>query len=158
MTEHWNIQVNIQKVVEPEPLLDKGGYPVKAGIGGAVQMTERRVVKVLDLELTEDTRAEAFASTHNMLTAAAPEVFSALALKQDDLSRYPISEQAGIWRALLALLERVTEVGEANHEALGHPPHRAGDECWDRFSPAEIEGMIDDAARRFGLPEGWAAR
>jgi hypothetical protein len=67
--EHWNIQINIQRVTEPEKLLDTGGYPVK--VASREVLTERTVTKVLDLAITAETETEAYVKAHRMLVANA---------------------------------------------------------------------------------------
>lgn len=68
---HWNIQINIQRVTEPEPMTDKNGEPLRRGVSGVVQMTERRAVKVLELAITAETETEAYVKAHRMLVANA---------------------------------------------------------------------------------------
>lgn len=69
MTEHFNIQIGIQRVEEPRPLEATQRTP----LGGAVQMTERRVIKMVDLALTAETEREAYAKAHKLLSASEPE-------------------------------------------------------------------------------------
>lgn len=74
MSTHWNIQIGIQEVEEPEPIKDNGGY-VKS-IGGKPIMTERRVSEALKLAVTADSEEEAYAKAHRMLNANAPASLS----------------------------------------------------------------------------------
>jgi hypothetical protein len=55
---HYMIHVDIKEVHEKQPM-ESGGYPVK-GVGGAVQMTERRVLDRLSVVVSADTEAEAY--------------------------------------------------------------------------------------------------
>lgn len=68
---HWNIQISIQRVEEPKPALNEAGYPVK-GLAGTPVMTERKVIKTLDLAIVADSEAEAYAKAHRMLNANQP--------------------------------------------------------------------------------------
>lgn len=68
---HFNIQIHIQQVTEPEKLLDTSGYPVK--VSGREVMKERQVVEVLKLAVTADTERAAYAKAHKLLTANEPE-------------------------------------------------------------------------------------
>lgn len=68
---HFNIQIHIQKVIEPEQLKDTSGYPVK--VAGREVLKERQVVEVLKLAVTADTEREAYAKAHKLLTANEPD-------------------------------------------------------------------------------------
>jgi hypothetical protein len=71
MTGHWNIQINIQRVDKIAPA------PLTRGYGTQPDPSEKRqVVSVLELKITADTEAEAYAKAHRMLIAneSEPEV------------------------------------------------------------------------------------
>lgn len=69
---HFNIQISIQRVEEPEPM-SSNGYAVK-GIGGIPVMTDRKVVKLLDLAISAETEEEAYSKATIMLEASRPPV------------------------------------------------------------------------------------
>jgi len=55
MTSHWNVQLTIQEVREPEPVTDKNGYPAKLNAVGGVQMTERVAIERVRVNVVADT-------------------------------------------------------------------------------------------------------
>lgn len=63
MSEHFNIQISVQKVV-------KETTPAR---GMAGPSTERDIVKVVELAIVAPTEREAFAKARKMLAAAEPE-------------------------------------------------------------------------------------
>jgi hypothetical protein len=67
MAEHWNIQINIQKVSPGQPKT-----PVMRGLVEQPK-TQREVVSVLELKVTAETEAEAYDKAHRMLEANYPE-------------------------------------------------------------------------------------
>jgi hypothetical protein len=66
MTSHWNVQLEIQEVREPEPLLDKNGYAVKNGIG-TVQLTERTTIERVRVVVRADSETEALGKAQRLL-------------------------------------------------------------------------------------------
>lgn len=60
---HYNIQINIQRVDEPEANRGAFGHEVKG---------ERRVTEVLKLAITAESELDAHLKAHKMLTAAEP--------------------------------------------------------------------------------------
>lgn len=65
--QHFNIQINIQKVtIAPASSSSRG---VNAAISGK----ERDTVELLKLAITADTEAEAYSKAYRMLAANAPE-------------------------------------------------------------------------------------
>lgn len=69
---HFNVQIHIQQVIEPKPIEDKNGYPVKTGPMGVPAMTERQVIEVLKLAITADTELDAYLKAHKILSANEP--------------------------------------------------------------------------------------
>lgn len=63
MAQHWNVQINIQRVEQAEST--RG--PMGQKIGG-----ERQVADVLKLAVTADTELDAYLKAHRMLTANEP--------------------------------------------------------------------------------------
>jgi hypothetical protein len=60
---HYNIQIHIQRVDEPEAGRGAFGHEAKG---------ERRITEVLKLAVTADTEQDAYAKAHRMLTANEP--------------------------------------------------------------------------------------
>lgn len=68
MSEHWNIQISIQRVEDPRPVEDSKSYTVKNAAGPV--MSERKVVKVLDLAITAGSEYQAHEKAHRLLSAS----------------------------------------------------------------------------------------
>lgn len=62
---HYNIQIHIQQVQEPEP---------GTGIMGQHTKGERKVTSVLELKVTADTEAGAYERALKVLSMNAPEL------------------------------------------------------------------------------------
>ncbi len=143
MSQHWNIQIGIQRVEEPEPINDKGGYPIKA-VSGRPLMSERKVVKVVDLAITADGEKEAYAKAHRMLSASEPEPAPMIVSARENPfgATYPISEQAGARRALKAMADLpATWVPTIVQDGI------AG------YTRTDIRAMINLVAQEMGLPD-----
>lgn len=62
----------------------------------------------------------------------------------------------GAQRALRVLLEELDgwiEGQQANHQASPHRGENRGEECWRLWAPSDFRSMVNDAARRVGVPE-----
>lgn len=63
MTQHWNIQINIQRVTESDSSRGAFNHQHKG---------ERQITEVLKLAVTADTELDAYLKAHRMLTANEP--------------------------------------------------------------------------------------
>lgn len=72
--------------------MESNGYPVK-GVGGVTLMTERKVVKVLDLAITADSERDAYSKAHRMLSASEPEWSVGEPVADDGFPFNPNAEQ-----------------------------------------------------------------
>jgi hypothetical protein len=70
MSQHWNIQISIQKVTNSETTTNW----TNRGVPDATKESRREVVKVLDLAITADSEVEAYDKAQRMLTASDPRV------------------------------------------------------------------------------------
>lgn len=71
MSEHFNIQISIQRVASQE-----SGQTAYRGLGkpqDPLQQRKRFVTDVADIKLTAESEREAFARAHKLLAAAEPE-------------------------------------------------------------------------------------
>jgi hypothetical protein len=85
MSEHWNIQVNIQhvKVDEmPDGMRALQGKPP----------TEKSTIPVADIKVTARTEREAFEKVNRLLTALHPDVAVVTADQTDLPARRPIRD------------------------------------------------------------------
>lgn len=55
--------------------------------------------------------------------------------------------------ALLENLDGWIQVARENHDALDHRGENRGEECWTTWHPSDFRAMVDDVARKFGVPE-----
>jgi hypothetical protein len=69
MSQHWNIQINIQKVTNSEVSLT-----LRRGAPESAKESRRESVKVLELAITADSEVEAYDKAQRMLTASDPRV------------------------------------------------------------------------------------
>lgn len=65
MSEHWNIQINIQKVTR------EATAPAPRGLGADGE--KRSVISVLDLKISADSEVGAYEKAQRMLTANRPD-------------------------------------------------------------------------------------
>lgn len=63
MSEHYNIQVSIQKVIET-PVSEKA-----RGLSSAITGTQKRVLDVAKIAVQADTESEAYAQVQRILSA-----------------------------------------------------------------------------------------
>jgi len=73
---HYNIQIHIQQVQEPEPIND----PVR---GRSPSHTERKVTSILELKVTADTESAAYERALRVLSMNAPEPQSRYIVTQE---------------------------------------------------------------------------
>lgn len=73
MAGHFTVLVEVKETVEPAPIMNPSGYPVK-GVGGGDLLSERRVIDRLRVVVSADTQAEAIEKAQLMLTAGHPGV------------------------------------------------------------------------------------
>lgn len=66
---HFTVEVNVKETIQPEPVMNPSGYPVKT-LGGADLMTERRVVDRLRVVVSAETEEEAVNKAIRMLRQA----------------------------------------------------------------------------------------
>jgi hypothetical protein len=83
MSEHWNIQVNIQKVSETDVprAAFQGGKPPK----------EKTVLQVADIKVQAETEAEAYERVQRLLTAVHPNV-AVLTSDQSSIPARPVRD------------------------------------------------------------------
>jgi hypothetical protein len=70
MAGHYKVVVEIKETVEPAPIMNPNGYPVK-GIGGAEVLSERRVIDRLKVVVSAGDEEEAVQRVISMLRSQA---------------------------------------------------------------------------------------
>lgn len=71
--EHFNIQIKVQRVIQPEPVPAGGSAYGNRMTENTTVKPERQITDVLSLAITADDEGEAYAKARKMLEAATPE-------------------------------------------------------------------------------------
>lgn len=83
---HYNVQIMIQRVQEPERINDSQS-------GRSPSHTERKVIPVLELKVTADTEAGAYERALKVLSMNAPELVTGIdrdVTLEDRVARRPL--------------------------------------------------------------------
>lgn len=70
MTSHWNVQIHIQEVREPELQKDSSGREIRGPIGPV--LTERKVIERLHISVVADSEPEALLKVERVLKTEMP--------------------------------------------------------------------------------------
>jgi hypothetical protein len=139
-----------QRTFSPDRYVEKYGAPSPLpGEGSPVQAEAEPVM--FSAEAVKAVTEEAFRDglARGKEQAAAEPVI-------DKGGQLGAAGKRGAHRALRILLEELTgwiEGQQANHQASPHRGENRGEECWRLWAPADIRSMVNDAARRVGVPE-----
>lgn len=73
---------------------------------------------------------------------------AAKALRDSELA----AVQGATLYAMLTILDGWIEDARSNHHAMEHRGENRGEECWRKFAPADVRSMVNDVARKLGIP------
>jgi hypothetical protein len=143
---------NLASAAKADRDYDWQGYPRAAG-----QIVHSLQTLLFNLKLDSLVDAAADAEKAYQEKAAARAAAKPVAEPVVDKGgQLGVAGQRGAQRALRVLLEELDgwiEGQQANHQASPHRGENRGEECWRLWAPADFRSMVNDAARRVGVPE-----